>query len=141
MLYVSWFELTSRLLFFSLKLWYMKINWRRFELTWGYNSCFSVDRKSRSECVGVLWKSLMCCTIMSYSINYIEVDDATRGKWCITSFYGCLERHRKRFSWGLIRTLRNVVHYRCFNDMLGSSDKKEELSSQLGLLMFLEVRL
>ena len=96
----------------------------------GFDSCFGVDREGRSGRIGVLWQYSNICTIRSFSINHIDLEilDDDKGHRRLTGFYGCPERHRRRYSWHLLRTLSagSSLPGCCvgdYNDILSEDDK------------------
>ena len=83
------------------------------------------------EVLGFFWKDTIHCSIISFSKDHIdlEVRDIVKGVWCLTGFYNCPERNRKRESWDLILTLHwNSSLPWCilgdFNDIISAMDKK-----------------
>ncbi|CAJ2655005.1 unnamed protein product [Trifolium pratense] len=97
----------------------------------GFENCFAVDREGRGGGVALLWKSTIHCNITNYSSNHInvEIDDAHRGTWRLTGFYGYPGGSRRRDSWNFLRRLSQSSQLPwCiigdFNDILDAIEKK-----------------
>lgn len=97
----------------------------------GYDFYFTVDREGRSGGLAVIWKSSFQCSIINYSSNFInmQVQDAARGNWRLTSFWGYSDTSRRRQSWNLLRELASMSNdpwciIGDFNDLLTSDDKR-----------------
>ncbi|CAJ2652404.1 unnamed protein product [Trifolium pratense] len=97
----------------------------------GFENCFAVDREGRGGSVALLWKSTIHCNITNYSSNHInvEIDDAHRGTWRLTGFYGYPGGSRRRDSWNFLRRLSQSSQLPwCiigdFNDILDAIEKK-----------------
>ena len=75
----------------------------------GFQNALAVDRLGRGGGAAVIWKDLEKCRVTSFSTHHIdlEIDDEARGKWCLTGFYGMLERNHRRESWNLLRSLHS----------------------------------
>lgn len=89
----------------------------------------------------LLWKNEGGCVIRKDSHYFIdfEVENDQVGRWRYTGFYGCLERGRRRESWGRIRYLASKSELPwCiigdFNDLIFSDETRggrEHLSCSL----------
>ncbi|XP_073019349.1 uncharacterized protein [Primulina eburnea] len=97
----------------------------------GNEGCFAVNRDGRSRGIGVFWRHSSTCSLLSFSNNHVDMKilDNTIGGWRLTGFYGFPERHRRRDSWNLLRTIAVASTFPCcitgdFNDLLYSEDKK-----------------
>lgn len=90
-----------------------KNNIDEVKLTLGFSCCFSVDSVGRSGGIAMLWKDSLKIQVSRFSRNFIdlEIDEDGRGKWRLTDFYGCLENHRRRKSWSIIRSLAGLSGY------------------------------
>ena len=69
--------------------------------------------------------------MLNYSRNIINllVEDREHGNWRLTGFYGYPEHQRRRDSWNLLRSLREMSAIPwCiigdFNDLLTQEDKQ-----------------
>lgn len=96
----------------------------------GFDGCFAVDKVGRNGGVAFFCRNSLKCEIVSYSFHHVDVciDDARKGKWRITGFYGFPERTCRRESWALLRRLAGTLSLpRCvigdFNDLLFPDDK------------------
>ncbi|PNX81632.1 endonuclease/exonuclease/phosphatase family protein, partial [Trifolium pratense] len=95
-----------------------------------YESCLSIDVEGRSGGLAILWNDKLKCKIVNYSRNFInvEVEEAEKGVWRLTCYYGFPERGRRREAWDMLRDLRNMSSLPwCiigdFNDLLSQEDK------------------
>lgn len=95
----------------------------------GFNNCFTVDNRGRSGAIGILWRSYSLCSLVNYSINFVNLDihDDDKVVWSLTAFYDCLERRRRVF-WDLLKSISTAftspwVCMRDFNDLLNQEDK------------------
>ncbi|WJX92273.1 hypothetical protein P8452_73938 [Trifolium repens] len=95
-----------------------------------YDSCLSIDVIGRSGGLAILWNNTVNCTVLNYCRNFInlEVDEADKGVWRLTCYYGYPERDRRRQAWDMLRELRNMSPLPwCiigdFNDLLSQEDK------------------
>jgi hypothetical protein len=96
----------------------------------GFDHHFSVDSIGHSGGVAVLWQNSAHCNIVNYSQNFINmsISDAVKGNWRLTTFYGYPDNGRRRQSWDLLHSLRDMSHEPwCvigdFNDHLSPADK------------------
>jgi exonuclease III len=63
-----------------------------------FDSCLSIDVVGRSGGLAILWNDPVKCKIQNYCRNFInlEVDEAGKGVWRLTCYYGYPERGRRR---------------------------------------------
>lgn len=90
----------------------------------------SVDCLGRSGRLTVLWNNSYFISIVGYFFHFIDMTilSSDMGPWHLTGFYGCLERHKRKESWGTLTQLaqRFSLPWVCigdFNDMLNMDDK------------------
>lgn len=72
----------------------------------GFDYLFTVDSVGLNGGLALIWKKELEISILSHSVNHIDtsVRTATTSPiWRFTGFYGCLERHRRRISWALLK--------------------------------------
>jgi hypothetical protein len=79
----------------------------------------------------LFWKSIVNCSITSYSHNHIdaEVVDINKGKWRLTGYYGFPENSRRKDAWQFLRQLSNMSSLPwCilgdFNNILSPNENK-----------------
>nr|GMC73286.1 uncharacterized protein LOC109188615 [Ipomoea batatas]GMC77611.1 uncharacterized protein LOC109188615 [Ipomoea batatas] len=97
----------------------------------GFDYLFTVDSVGLSGGLALIWKKELEISILSHSVNHIDtsVRTATTSPiWRFTGFYGCLERHRRRISWALLKqlSLNNSLPWLLlgdFNDILVPEEK------------------
>lgn len=64
-----------------------------------FPNCFSVDCNGRSGGLSVFWSNKIFCTLLSYSLNHIDMEVvSTEGRWRLTGYYGYPERNRRTLS-------------------------------------------
>ncbi|XP_058733184.1 uncharacterized protein LOC131604782 [Vicia villosa] len=104
---------------------------KRVRVSLKFEACLSVDVVGRSGGIVVLWNNSKKCSIQNFNKNYINihVQDAERGDWRLTCYYGFPERNRRRQAWNMIRELHSMSNLPwCiigdFNDLLSQNDKK-----------------
>lgn len=79
-----------------------------------FQTCFAVDCIGHGGVICVLWRDVATCSILSYNNSHIDLKvHGTIGEWRLTGFYGCLERHRRRESWNLLRRLSTTSNLLC----------------------------
>ncbi|XP_075521409.1 uncharacterized protein LOC142554629 [Primulina tabacum] len=97
----------------------------------GYEGCFAVNREGRSGGIGVLWRKSSICQLITFSNNHVDLEILNNDthRWRLTGFYGYPERHRRKESWRLLKTIAAASNLPwCivgdFNDLLYTEDKK-----------------
>ncbi|GLT40592.1 hypothetical protein SLA2020_147110 [Shorea laevis] len=95
-----------------------------------FQNCFTVEKIGHSGGLAMLWNSEVSLSLLSYSINHIdmEVEGVGGCKWRLTGYYGCPDRNQRRRSWALLRELASRSHLPwliCgdFNDILRQDEK------------------
>ncbi|XP_031117628.1 uncharacterized protein LOC116021122 [Ipomoea triloba] len=101
----------------------------------GYDSMFVVDAIGHRGGLALLWMNSVEVEVTAFSSNFIDVQlalDVGKPYWRFTGFYGLPERHRRRESWQLLRSLATHsnlpwVIMGDFNDLLNQADKRGRL--------------
>jgi hypothetical protein len=104
--------------------------------------------EGRSGGLAILWNDKVKCKIVNYCRNFInvEVDEAEKGVWRLTCYYGYPERGRRRQAWDMLRDLRNMSSIPwCiigdFNDLLSRRTKLDNTPIRIGCVQALGVQL
>ncbi|TXG68544.1 hypothetical protein EZV62_003479 [Acer yangbiense] len=96
----------------------------------GFNNCFSVDSCGNSGGLLLLWKDSIVVSVLSFSSGHIDarISMSDGFVWHFSGFYGDPNPNKRRFSWSLLRRLRDTnslswVYGDNFNELLSMSDK------------------
>ncbi|KAL8474361.1 hypothetical protein ACS0TY_030994 [Phlomoides rotata] len=97
-------------------------------LSLNFPNCFTVACNGRSGGLALLWNNNVACSLLSYSMNHIDME-VMEGTVIsrITGYYGFSERNRRHMSWSLLKQLACVsslpwVIIGDFNDLLVNRD-------------------
>ncbi|KAL8533483.1 hypothetical protein ACS0TY_009761 [Phlomoides rotata] len=109
-------------------------------LALNFPNYFTVPCNGRSGGLAFLWNNKVSCSLLSYSLNHIDMK-VVKGTLIsrITGYYGYPERHRRHLSWSLLKHLASVsslpwVIVGDFNDLLCERDKNGNVPHPLYLL-------
>ena len=74
-----------------------------------FDGLFFVEGVNVGGGLALIWKEQSLVRLISYAKNYIDVVIHLQGMsiWRLPSFYGLLERNRRRESWNLIKSLKH----------------------------------
>ncbi|XP_050232160.1 uncharacterized protein LOC126680912 isoform X1 [Mercurialis annua] len=106
-----------------------KVTIERIGRSMGFTEFFVVESVGRSGGLAFMWKDMDAVSVLGHSHHHIDLRISSPvGIWRLTGFYGYPERHRRRQSWNLLRSLSmsNNLPWCClrdFNDLLSSSEK------------------
>ena len=113
----------------------------RIKVRLKFEGIFLVEGKNRGGGIAMLWKDKGIARLLGFSRNHldVEVQSPNLPKWRFTGFYGHPERHRRRESRQLLKSLKKKSNlpWCCigdFNDLLAQTEKRGMFSHPHSLI-------